>query len=79
MTEYTIPSLHIRNHSLAVPLDWSNPTGEAIMLFAREVVDPMRKTENLPAVPAQERLAREAECDDAREDTPLGVMRVFVE
>lgn len=50
MTEYTIPSLHIRNHSLAVPLDWSNPTGETIMLFAREVVDPMRKTENLPVL-----------------------------
>ena len=46
--EYTIPGMHIRDHEIAVPLDWSKPDGESIKLFAREVVDPTRKTADLP-------------------------------
>lgn len=50
LSEYTIPGLHIREHSLPVPLDWSRPEGEVIQVFAREVVDPARKAEDLPVL-----------------------------
>ena len=46
--EYTIPGMHIRDHLVPVPLDWSNPDGPSIELFAREVVDPTRKADDLP-------------------------------
>ncbi|WP_029076026.1 alpha/beta fold hydrolase [Kaistia adipata] len=48
VSEYTLPGMHIRDHVIPVPLDWSNPAGPAIQLFAREVVDPARKFEDLP-------------------------------
>ncbi|WP_118138381.1 alpha/beta fold hydrolase [Oceanicella sp. SM1341] len=48
MREYTIPGIHIREHEIAVPLDWAHPDGETITLFARECVDPARRTEDLP-------------------------------
>ncbi|WEK52201.1 MAG: alpha/beta fold hydrolase [Candidatus Kaistia colombiensis] len=48
ISEYTIPGMHVRDHGLAVPLDWSNPSGPTIEVFAREVVDPARKDETLP-------------------------------
>ncbi len=50
IAEYTIPGLHVRDHMIPVPLDWSNPTGEQIELFLREVVDPVRKDQRLPVL-----------------------------
>ena len=47
-SEYTIPGVHIRDHVVDVPLDWNTPDGATIKLFAREVCDPMRRTEDLP-------------------------------
>jgi proline iminopeptidase len=48
--EYTIPGLHVREHTLDVPLDWSRPDGETITVFARELVTPDRKNEDLPCL-----------------------------
>ncbi len=48
VSEYTIPGLHVRDHVVTVPLDWSKPEGRTIKFFAREVVDPARKDEALP-------------------------------
>lgn len=48
VAEYTIPGLHIRDHIVPVPLDWSNPGGSQIELFLREVVDPTKKDDDLP-------------------------------
>jgi pimeloyl-ACP methyl ester carboxylesterase len=51
MTSYTIPGMHIREHTVSVPLDWSTPDGpDRIDVFAREVVDPVRKDEDLPCL-----------------------------
>ncbi len=38
--EQTVPGLVLVEHELSVPLDHSDPTGEQIVLFAREVADP---------------------------------------
>ncbi|WEX10550.1 alpha/beta fold hydrolase [Chelativorans sp. AA-79] len=46
--EYTIPGMHVRDHVVPVPLDWSKPDGASIEVFAREVVDPTRRDEDLP-------------------------------
>ncbi len=48
VAEYIIPGLLVRDHHLAVPLDWSRPEGATISIFAREVVDPARRDEDLP-------------------------------
>lgn len=48
VSEYTIPGLHVRDHVVTVPLDWTKPEGRTIAFFAREVVDPARKDEDLP-------------------------------
>lgn len=48
IADYTIPGMRIRDHVIAVPLDWSKPDGQTIELFAREVVDPARVSETLP-------------------------------
>ena len=49
IAEYTIPGMHIRDHLVPVPLDWSRPDrAETIDLFVREVVDPTRKNDDLP-------------------------------
>ena len=49
VAEYTIPGMHIRDHLVPVPLDWSDPThSPTIDVFVREVVDPTKKTEDLP-------------------------------
>jgi pimeloyl-ACP methyl ester carboxylesterase len=45
--EYTIPGLHVREHEVAVPLDWES-RGSTITLFAREVVAPQRRNDDLP-------------------------------
>ncbi|ENN88821.1 putative proline iminopeptidase [Rhizobium freirei PRF 81] len=50
VSEYTIPGMHIRDHVLTVPLDWSDPSGKTMEFFAREVVDPVRKAETLPVL-----------------------------
>ncbi|MER7245300.1 alpha/beta fold hydrolase [Kribbella sp. NPDC000426] len=49
MVEYTIPGMHVREHTVEVPLDWSDPA-ERITVFARELVDPVRKDEDLPCL-----------------------------
>ncbi|MDR3472120.1 MAG: alpha/beta fold hydrolase [Devosia sp.] len=49
IAEYTIPGMHVRDHLVAVPLDWSRADSSVkIDVFVREVVDPTRKDENLP-------------------------------
>ncbi|MFK4086085.1 alpha/beta fold hydrolase [Kribbella sp. NPDC020789] len=50
MISYTIPGLHVREHTVDVPLDWSDPSSESITVFARELVDPVRKDEDLPCL-----------------------------
>jgi pimeloyl-ACP methyl ester carboxylesterase len=49
MTSYTIPGMYVREHTVDVPLNWETP-GESISLFARELVDPTRKDEELPVL-----------------------------
>ncbi|MFB7799687.1 alpha/beta fold hydrolase [Isoptericola sp. NPDC056134] len=47
--EYTIPGVHVTDRTLTVPLDWSHPDdGRTISLFVRELVDPTRRTDDLP-------------------------------
>lgn len=48
MTYVTFPGVAYRDITLPVPLDWASPEGESLTLFAREVVDPARKEEDLP-------------------------------
>jgi proline iminopeptidase len=48
--EYTIPGLHVREHEIDAPLDWSADRGPSIRVFAREVVAPQRRHEDLPLV-----------------------------
>ena len=49
--EYTIPGLHIRDHEIAVPLDWAaSEASPTIAVFAREVVAAHRQHEDLPLV-----------------------------
>lgn len=43
-----ISGLVLTDHMFDVPLDWANPDGKKIAVFAREVVDPARETEDLP-------------------------------
>ncbi|TDO33533.1 proline iminopeptidase [Kribbella sp. VKM Ac-2527] len=51
MTSYTIPGMHVREHFVEVPLDWFDDTNPArITVFARELVDPLRKDEELPCL-----------------------------
>ncbi|MGH8967002.1 MAG: alpha/beta fold hydrolase, partial [Actinomycetes bacterium] len=48
---YTIPGLHVREHLEEVPLDWSDEHNPArIHVFARELVDPARRHEDLPCL-----------------------------
>ena len=46
--EYTIPGLHVREHEVAVPLDWDAPDGSSLTVFARETVAPHRLNDDLP-------------------------------
>src|SRR5207245_107164 len=48
--EYTIPGLFVRDHVVPVPLDWSAPDGDTIEVFAREVVSPAKRHEELPLI-----------------------------
>lgn len=45
----TAPGMLFIDHTVDVPLDWTDPTGgPTITVFAREVVDPARKSDDLP-------------------------------
>lgn len=46
--EYTIPGLHVREHEVAVPLDWDAPDRSSLTVFAREIVAPHRLNDDLP-------------------------------
>jgi pimeloyl-ACP methyl ester carboxylesterase len=48
IAEYTFPAVHVRDHMVPVPLDWRSPDGDSIDLFARELVAPQRRHEDLP-------------------------------
>jgi pimeloyl-ACP methyl ester carboxylesterase len=49
--EYTIPGMHVRDHVEHVPLDWFGDRGAAtIAVFARELVAPARRAEDLPVL-----------------------------
>lgn len=46
---YTVPGMHIIDHEVAVPLDWSDAERSlGITVFAREIVDPVRRHDDLP-------------------------------
>lgn len=48
LSEYLIPTMLVTDHMVSVPLDWSKPDGATIEVFAREIVDPARRSEELP-------------------------------
>jgi len=49
MVEYAIPGAVVREHTVPVPLVWDAPdTGETLDLFARELVAPDRRDDDLP-------------------------------
>jgi pimeloyl-ACP methyl ester carboxylesterase len=46
---YTVPGMSITDHEVQVPLDWSDETNSpGITVFAREIVDPVRRGDDLP-------------------------------
>ena len=47
---YTIPGMHVREHLVDVPLDWTDPARGTIQLFARDLTSPARKDEGLPCL-----------------------------
>ncbi|MET8868667.1 alpha/beta fold hydrolase [Nonomuraea sp. NPDC004580] len=47
---YVIPGMRVRDHVERVPLDWSDPGGPTIEVFARELVDPARDRDDLPCL-----------------------------
>lgn len=48
---YTIPGLHVTDHEVEVPLDWASPhDGRTLTVFARELVAPSRRHDDLPLV-----------------------------
>jgi len=50
MSAYLIPGMHIRDHEAAVPLDWAQPDGAKINIFAREVVAHGQQDRDLPVL-----------------------------
>ena len=48
--QYIIPGMMIRDMLVPVPLDWSRPEGPVLQVFAREIVDPAKRRENLPVL-----------------------------
>ncbi|MGO3151983.1 MAG: alpha/beta fold hydrolase [Galactobacter sp.] len=48
VNEYVIPGMWVRDHEISVPLDWSGTLPGSITIFARELVDPLRRNEDLP-------------------------------
>lgn len=50
-TTSLLPGIHVTDHTVDVPLDWRRPDdGRTISLFARELVDPLRRDEALPVL-----------------------------
>jgi len=45
---HRIPGLVLTDHEFNLPLDYKNPDGEKLTVFAREIVAPERETEQLP-------------------------------
>lgn len=45
---HRIPRLVLTDHEFTVPLDYADPNGETIRVFAREVVAPAKENDNLP-------------------------------
>lgn len=51
ITEYVIPGMAVTDHQITVPLDWfTESNAETISVFARELVDPVRRDEELPVM-----------------------------
>ena len=48
LTEYALPGMRVREHTVPVPLRWGTDDGETISVFVRELVHPARDTEDLP-------------------------------
>ena len=48
MTGYEVPGALVREHEVAVPLHWSDPDAGTITVFARELVAPGRRDDDLP-------------------------------
>jgi pimeloyl-ACP methyl ester carboxylesterase len=48
VTTYEVPGAVVREHEVAVPLHWSAPDAGTITVFARELVAPARRDEDLP-------------------------------
>jgi pimeloyl-ACP methyl ester carboxylesterase len=46
--ESRLPGLHMVDHEVTVPLDHEDPTGEQIQVYARELVAPRRRDDDLP-------------------------------
>ena len=47
-SSYPMPGMWVTERTVRVPLDWAAPDGETIDLFLRELVDPDRRSEDLP-------------------------------
>lgn len=45
---HRLPGLILTEHRFALPLAYSDPNGERITVFAREVVSPQNETRDLP-------------------------------
>jgi pimeloyl-ACP methyl ester carboxylesterase len=45
---YRLPGLVVTDHEVAVPLDHADPDGEQITVYAREVVAPRKRDQDLP-------------------------------
>lgn len=51
VNSYTLPGIHVIDHEVSVPLDWFDDSdGRALTVFARELVDPEKKDDELPLI-----------------------------
>ncbi|SHG15542.1 alpha/beta fold hydrolase [Geodermatophilus nigrescens] len=48
MTEYDLPGMRVREHTVPVPLHWDADDGATIDVFVRELVRPSRDADDLP-------------------------------
>lgn len=48
--QYEVPGMVVREHALPVPLHWGADGGEEIQVFARELVHPDRRDDDLPVL-----------------------------
>lgn len=49
-SSFSVPGLHLTDHTFKVPLDYSDPTGPQLNLFVREVVAPTRNKLTSPCL-----------------------------